>query len=359
MADKEDENAWDSRDPLPISYGGSPDFPFLKPYQEQELTSDSCLLSISKPQHPSSEEEPSSSSDTPLQSAPTIRQPTVRPPVCTHSVVERQYCVHEFELCESCGRIPFLGWFFACVEDTSGFSDPLDPIRGPFLSPWILKAIENGNYTVEEREVLIQQKLGVMRMAALEKHPSSPALSLLEVENEPGEYITQYNQSPFRVNQSIGHTQQTSSSTSYTSSRPLPPPPCTLRACRHCERRFANLEERSWSSINEICSDPTITVPAAWELAGRPVSDSNTVRNLGLRQVTMPYPNAQSASCWTTRSHEKVADAKLYIQKSIASHELPHLVNQSLTISGQSASKSNHQAVNAHPNESIQPSPLK
>ncbi|THC97845.1 hypothetical protein EYZ11_002698 [Aspergillus tanneri] len=230
MADKEDENAWDSRDPLPISYGGSPDFPFLKPYQEQELTSDSCLLSISKPQHPSSEEEPSSSSDTPLQSAPTIRQPTVRPPVCTHSVVEH-------------------------------------PIRGPFLSPWILKAIENGNYTVEEREVLIQQKLGVMRMAALEKHPSSPALSLLEVENEPGEYITQYNQSPFRVNQSIGHTQQTSSSTSYTSSRPLPPPPCTLRACRHCERRFANLEERSWSSINEICSDPTITVPAAWELA--------------------------------------------------------------------------------------------
>ncbi|KAK1147137.1 hypothetical protein N8T08_001876 [Aspergillus melleus] len=237
---------------------------------------------------PSAQESPSSQNPSrPLPPIPP-RQPFIRLPLCTHSVVERQHCVNPYEQCESCGRIPFLGWFFVCVEDTSGFSDPLDPIRGPFLSPWILKAIETGQYTEEEREMLIQQKLRVLTMADLARAPS-PSISMLEAEYGAGELAMQ------QTGQTASSPASPGGSTADLFPHPLPPLPCILRACRHCERRFANLEERSWGSINEICNDPAIGPPAAFELAGRPVSDANTVRNLGWRSAVVPVPTAETS----------------------------------------------------------------
>lgn len=245
--------------------------------------------------HPSlsAQKRPSSqTSGRPLPPLPTPRQPVVRLPLCTHSVVERRPCNDPHERCDSCGRIPFLGWFFVCVEDTSGFSDPLDPIRGPFLSPWILKAMETGQYTVEERELLIRQKLRVLQMADLERVPSSPSLSMLEAEYGAGECPMQQTGQPSGPQPS------------------LPPLPCTLRACRHCERRFANLEERSWSSINEICNDATIGPPGAFELAGRPISRADIVQTLGWRSVAHPRPDSETSDDGTEGSGQKAfADA--------------------------------------------------
>ncbi|KAI9035279.1 uncharacterized protein KD926_003773 [Aspergillus affinis] len=238
--------------------------------------------------HSSAQGTPSSqNSGRPLPPIPP-RQPFVRLPLCTHSVVERQFSVNPYEQCESCGRIPFLGSFFVCVEDTSGFSDPLDPIRGPFLSPWILKAIETGQYTEEEREVLIQQKLRVLTMADMERAPS-PSISMLEAEYGAGEAAMQ------QTGQTASSPASPGGSTADLFPHPLPPLPCILRACRHCERRFTNLEERSWASINEVCNDPAIGPPAAFELAGRPVSDANIVRNLGLRSCAAPGPTEDCA----------------------------------------------------------------
>lgn len=248
------------------------------PPHQQDLPSD----------HSPSVQAGPSKTGRPLPPLPIPRLPVVRLPLCTHSVVERLHCMDPLERCESCGRIPFLGWFFVCVEDSSGFSDPLDPIGGPFLSPWVLKAIETGQYTVEEREVLIQQKLHVLKVADLEGAPSSPSLSMLD-EYEAGEH----------ANHQTGQVSPSASSedsSATLSPRPLPPLPCTLRACRHCERRCANLEERSWLSINEVCDD-SVRPPAPVELAGRPISDVNLVRNLGWRTAkssskTVDYTNS-------------------------------------------------------------------
>ncbi|PLB51256.1 hypothetical protein P170DRAFT_509275 [Aspergillus steynii IBT 23096] len=301
MVDEDEAKREDSPNPPPASTHNPQDDTVPQPHQQQDLPSDHHSPSVQGTHS-------GQNSGRLLPPIPTARQPVVRLPLCTHSVVERQHCVDHLERCDSCGRIPFLGWFFVCVEDTSGFSDPLDPIRGPFLSPWILKAIETGEYTVEEREVLIQQKLRVLRMADLERAPSSPSLSMLEAECEAGEHALQQRQT-------ASSSANPGDSTTNLPAHPLPPLPCTLRACRHCERRFANLEERSWLSINEVCND-AIGPPAAFELAGRPVSDANIVRHLGWRSAnsgskTDDYPDRQAWSRNTSGSQLDFTDQEL------------------------------------------------
>ncbi|KAH8429409.1 uncharacterized protein LDX57_007072 [Aspergillus melleus] len=283
---------------------------------------------------PSAQESPSSQNPSkPLPPIPP-RQPFIRLPLCTHSVVERQHCVNPYEQCESCGRIPFLGWFFVCVEDTSGFSDPLDPIRGPFLSPWILKAIETGQYTEEEREVLIQQKLRVLTMADLERAPS-PSISMLEAE---------YGAEEPAMQQTASSPASPGASMTDLFPHPLPPLPCILRACRHCERRFANLEERSWGSINEICNDPAIGPPAAFELAGRPVSDASIVRNLGWRSAAVPVPTAETSEDCAEDSGQEGLGSVFDFQIDLTGDDLSSLVDQALDIVGKGGIKQDESA---------------
>ncbi|KAL2826594.1 hypothetical protein BDW59DRAFT_144923 [Aspergillus cavernicola] len=65
------------------------------------------------------------------------------------------------------------------------------------------------------------------------------------------------------------------------------PARCNYRACHHCDRK---LQERTWLSLNEICNDPDIKPPSAWDLWETPVSDVNLVSNLGLRCPPAPVP---------------------------------------------------------------------
>ncbi|RAQ52793.1 hypothetical protein AFGD_004838 [Aspergillus flavus] len=281
----------------------------------------------------------------PLMAPPTT-QSAVRQRRCHHSVVERQFCVDRMETCKSCGRRPFLGWLYLCVEDTSGFSDPLDPINGPFLSPWILKAMEDGHYTTEQKEIVIHQKLNVVRTAERERGPVPPPLSMLYAERsaqnghnlddpwvELVEDVSQRDESAPRTSEStvrLDHPEQTSQ----LLQRSHPSLPCTFQACRHCEHRHGNLEERTWISLNEICNDPSIPPPDSWELLERPVSDANILRNLELPSGHFwpGSPNASSSDYSITESCEDIS-ARLYSQENTTSTNLHELLHQSLSIS--------------------------
>lgn len=293
--------------------------------------------------------------------APLASQTTTRQHNCHHSVVERQFCVDRMETCESCGRRPYLGWVYLCIEDTAGFSDPLDPISGPFLSPWILKAMEDGHYTTEQKEIVIHQKLNVVKMVEREKAPAPPLLSMLYAQRsapvghnqddtwvELIEDVSQRGEGSGDFTALSEHTGQSSR----IFQRSLPPLPCAFRACRYCERRYGNLEERTWISLNEICNDRSISPPDPWDLLGRPVSDAHILRDIGLRSqsTSTSPPHICSSGHSTSEGHEH-SSIRLFSGQNITSTNLHELVNQSFNISAGSED-TELRGIGSHANES-------
>ncbi|KAL3467723.1 hypothetical protein BJX64DRAFT_247279 [Aspergillus heterothallicus] len=184
---------------------------------------------------------------------------------CYHSTVSRQWRIDEYETCDSCGYRPHFRWFYLCTEDTSGYSDSADS-DGSFLSSWITEAILAGEYTDAQRDILFEQKLGVMEMCERER--------------------LQAQASPRSENEDKNiHTSLCLNTT--TPQRHLRPARCGYRACHHCDRR---LLERTWLSIDAVCNDPSIQPPSAWDLWETPVSDAGLVSNIGLRGPHPPPP---------------------------------------------------------------------
>ncbi|KAF7596767.1 hypothetical protein BBP40_000195 [Aspergillus hancockii] len=325
---------------LPVLQGVPPESIYSPTHQSQEPNQEDNVSPAVDSQQPSNYRSYYYNGYPPIALPPS--QPVVRQQCCHHTVVERQFCMDHSETCNSCGRRPFLGWFYLCTEDTSGFSDPIDPINGPFLSPWILKAMEDGHYTAEQREYVIHQKLDVVRMAERERGPVPPPLSMLypqrsvvggRNENDPWvetvEDVSQHNETflePDQPTVSFAQTRQGSD----IAQRPLPPLPCTFRACRHCERRYGNLEERTWVSLNEVCNDLSIPPPDSWELLDRPVSDAKLLRNIGVSSLPT---RVDSLPGYGTAKQRENPSARLFSQENVTSANLHGLVHQRLNIS--------------------------
>ncbi|PYH96963.1 hypothetical protein BO71DRAFT_396626 [Aspergillus ellipticus CBS 707.79] len=209
---------------------------------------------------------------------------------CKHDVVAREYALDENETCESCGRVPALGWFYRCNVDTSGFSHQMDPNQALALSPSIVNAIKAGHYNAVQKNIVEWQKQRVLQMCAADNDLPVPRFETTQVidgieddddENPHVEIVEDVAQE----------------------SRTLSPPParprglrpiCSYRACHHCAPRY---QDKSWMSINEVCNDDTISAPTAWDLREQPVTDAKVVCQLGLRpspayppEVTRPLP---------------------------------------------------------------------
>ncbi|PWY87020.1 hypothetical protein BO94DRAFT_575160 [Aspergillus sclerotioniger CBS 115572] len=211
---------------------------------------------------------------------------------CKHDVVVIDYAIDEYETCDSCGNIPTLGWFYRCGVDTTGYSHQMDPGHGPVLSSWISEAIKAGCYNGVQKEILEQQKLRVLELAARHRDSQMVAFPMTEVihgidpdddDDNPHvdfiEDIAQQDQGPPAIQGS--------------SNVRLGPPHCSYRACHNCAPR---LQERVWLSINETCRDTTVRAPSEWDLRDRSISDANVVRNLGLRRFPIPHPNVSRHS---------------------------------------------------------------
>ncbi|KAL4968257.1 uncharacterized protein BDV14DRAFT_197040 [Aspergillus stella-maris] len=197
---------------------------------------------------------------------------------CSHSTVTRQWRCDEHETCNTCGRKPFFKWFYLCTEDTSGYAAPIDQ-TGSLLSDWITEAILEGEYTDDEKETLIEQKLRVLEMSERERR-------LFEARYKAG-YGNGY-QCRFPATGLNQHPGPASNTTQL----PSRPARCIYRSCYHCDRK---LQERTWVSLNAVCDDPNIRPPSAWDLWETPVSDVRVIRNLGLRAPQPPQPPPHSA----------------------------------------------------------------
>ncbi|KAL4916611.1 hypothetical protein BDW62DRAFT_104090 [Aspergillus aurantiobrunneus] len=239
-------------------------------------------------------EDTISESDEPLEDDETFYQPhTIRPlpipvPVqkhprqinCYHSTVMRQWRLDVWETCNNCGRKPFLRWFYLCTEDTSGYSAPIDQ-SGSLLNEWITEAILDGEYSDAQREKLIEQKLHVLEMSETEKKfpKSGSQFSAVQVTGHQYGYHSQAQQQS-----GLSPEPVPTFSTPQVRARASR---CQYRACYHCDRK---LQERTWLSLNEVCNDPNVKPPSAWDLWETPVSNASIVRNLGLRPPHPPPP---------------------------------------------------------------------
>ncbi|PLB37040.1 uncharacterized protein BDW47DRAFT_107722 [Aspergillus candidus] len=252
----------DNTDHIPVLEGISPD----QPHQADSIDSRDAL-------------EIPQAQITPV---PTVdlhaRQRSSRPDSCFHSVIDRQYCVDDFEQCNVCGRVPFLNWFYRCIVDTSAFTEPFNPDR-PILSPWMAKAALDGHYTDEELNVLFRQKLEVLEMAEkLRQTRSSPHATEVDQERPDDDDDDDRQVWVEDVNQDSSR----SSPSTRTRVHAIPRPPCTHHACHHCNPA---LHQRCWLSIDAICTDPEIKPFTEWDFHERPMSDTRIVRTLGMRST--------------------------------------------------------------------------
>ncbi|KAL3473963.1 hypothetical protein BJX99DRAFT_232426 [Aspergillus californicus] len=246
--------------PLPVLMGVAPD----------ATSSDLDTTSSTQTSYPVSTEDTSEQFPQPYAVRPLAFPSHRQLPHqnCYHSVVTRQWRVDQWETCDTCGRKPFMRWFYLCTEDTTSYSDPVDP-NGVILSPWIREAILAGEYTDAQRETLIKQKVEVLRMCESERRlarASTQSDSDFGLENlgHPDAELGPYS-SRTQTHQVFAR--------------------CSYRACYQCDRK---LQERTWSSLNAVCNDPDIQPPNPWDWYETPVSDARFVSNLGLR-IPPPY----------------------------------------------------------------------
>ncbi|KAL4862224.1 hypothetical protein BDV12DRAFT_179106 [Aspergillus spectabilis] len=229
--------------------------------------------------------------------------PRPRPPPrqnnCYHSIVTRQWRVAEYETCDTCGRRPFLRWFYLCTEDTSGYLAS-NYRNGSFLSSWMTEAILAGEYTNAQRDLLFEQKLGVLEMCEKERGLAHASLSIHKARFETKVFEQQEGGGSQAHLSGLDLEAGPSNAVPQLPSRPAR---CHYRSCYHCDRR---LQERAWLSLNGVCSDPDVRAPSAWELWETPVSEVDHVRNLGLRTPPPIPPPHTSTYVYRASQHRQI-----------------------------------------------------
>ncbi|KAL4812000.1 hypothetical protein BDW67DRAFT_170829 [Aspergillus spinulosporus] len=205
---------------------------------------------------------------------------------CSHSTATRQWRIDQHETCNTCGRRPFLRWFYLCTEDTTDYSASTDR-NCSLLSEWITDAILEGEYTDEQRDKLWQQKLEVLELCEMER-----TLSMSGSYYDPNHGTEQQ----YEFHQFETHQSRLSADVHSRPGR------CQYRACHHCDRK---LQERTWVSLNAVCNDPDTTPPSVWDLWETPVSDVEIVKNLGLRPPRPPAPPPHFSQSSYRGSHRR------------------------------------------------------
>src|SRR5271155_565476 len=108
------------------------------------------------------------------------RRPLAGQAACTHMIMTRFYIASPMSYlsgeCRMCHRRPNIGWVYRCTEEDGGFL-PASDFAIPeehliaartrdddsinHLSPAVVRAIKEDQYTEEQIKILIEQKRGV------------------------------------------------------------------------------------------------------------------------------------------------------------------------------------------------------
>jgi len=261
-----------------------------------------------------------------MGSRPKSASPSVLPRrgQCTHITMNR---LHGDNFCQMCGRIPDIGWLYACrqdwlvanqqesvataaesaivVPDESNYFDVMARFASSIkMSPSVVKQIRDGHYNYDQVEKLIAQKEHLI--STIKKTEG------LSTENTPASLHSNVFQSHANIIASLGFAGVLSASNQQQSDAPPSSPTkakqgharndsttattkqqtqskldrCNYMVCHAC-RPF--LSDRLFVNIGSVVHGvyPAITQE---EAATLPVLDAEVVRGLGLRQATTATP---------------------------------------------------------------------
>ena len=243
--------------------------------------------------------------------------------VCTHVTLDRVWG-SQFT-CSHCRRVSSLGWSYQCAQDHGEDALPyftlesLD-MRNPHevesyfqrledksmqlgqLSPWIVKAIRNGQYTDDQITILESQKQGVNNMIFA-------AAESAYQEGDPTRYFPPRSPPPHRSLSGILGKKTPPPAPSYGEYMlrlvPSRSQRCVYRTCQNCRPVS---KDRAWVCIDHALE--TAIVPEInFEFDFRPISDVNLVRSIGLRTPPKPV-KAKPLPPLPSSSSQDVTDAR-------------------------------------------------
>ncbi|KAJ9394758.1 hypothetical protein DTO282F9_8324 [Paecilomyces variotii] len=236
---------------------------------------------------------------------------SVQHPACTHCTMTRKFDDDRNETCDICHRKSAFGWLYVCTEDHDGFipadneysstlcreSCDSDTAGEISLSPWIKKAIEHGQYTTDQIEILKLQRAKVEEAVSIARNPT-PTSSVTHISESS--YIEDTDDEAWT--ETVEDTSQPDTESEPEDSmpgisgpqvdhiRPRAHPVCRLMCCHACRPAC---RDRSWASLNAVCNETHVKPPPPWDVSNRRVSNTNVVRQLGLdkAETNRPLPS--------------------------------------------------------------------
>ncbi|KAL2418573.1 hypothetical protein ABEF91_004120 [Exophiala dermatitidis] len=267
------------------------------------------------------------------------RMPHERRHQCTHTTMTRLYDPMGSFTCSSCRKHPSIGWLYRCTQDHDGFlperdfSSPSNPGKimevplefgSHFLSPAVVQAIGEGQYTDEQIRILVKQKEKVREtiLVAGARPPTASTVTTMSSSSE-GTFSILPQSTTFSTTSTTGLDDEIKAAYNWKElqeawmSEPSMPPAdsrlralpadfgtlshgamlpvdqiCDLKICHTCRPTY---RERAYQSLNHILQSP-VQSPPIWELENRRVSDARIVAQI--RQPTVPrfYPGTSIQS---------------------------------------------------------------
>lgn len=275
--------------------------------------------------------------------------PRVKVPACTHTVMTRLYGAHT---CHNCGRIPSIGWLYACRQDlvqptydlsTSDSADALPAVADDNsyfeaqakiaasigMSASVTKQMTAGAYTYDQIETLLAQRRLVIDTIKRTKHLSSASSSPI-----PVQHLTQGASAPKpRASRNIppaGQELNAASAPMNPTGKAVDAPSDSPEARSESETvvTFGAQSPRKRNRKTEMCSyqvchncrpffqdrlplnmEPALNGAdeglAKLDISALPVLDATVVGNLGLRRHHLLEPLRRSEESMDITMHQR------------------------------------------------------
>ena len=232
----------------------------------------------------------------------------------------RLFDEYDASTCSVCHRHPSLGWLYRCTQDSDGFlpksdfSDDtpaktrkmkMDPSLR-HLSPPVMKAINEGQYTDEQVQELVRQKESVREAIQDDTRPTTsssttdesttfsaiPESTTFSTNNTSAASLDEELRAAYdwhtlhKVWQAEATRQESEERQVLTTDTDLGPPVsgCGFKICATCRPTY---RERAFQSLDEVLKNPKF--PPPWELDNRRVSGARIVMNIGLTKPKRFY----------------------------------------------------------------------
>lgn len=293
---------------------------------------------------------------------------------CTHMTITRLFDQWGSFKCCLCHKHANIGWLYRCTQDSGGFlpaadfiidshshtkQPPVQDVRLHTLSPHIIRAIGEGQYTDEQIKTLIQQKEKVRDLIlAQEPRPATASTATTSSSSLSSSSSSRYDSLSTLPKSTTFSTTSTASldeeirkaydwnelqkvwmseptlafpdsalpnltQSHLTSHNSIPSlKDCSFKICPTCRPTY---RDRAFQSLNGFLNNPVKT-PPSWELDNRPISDAHL-----LAKVLVP----PTPSCFYPRIHQSAVQSAISLhaadeQLSIAPTELPTLDKHSI-----------------------------